>query len=260
MASLKALLGFALYFLVHTSFASNIATFEDAKCKDSKENINGPNGYPNGTCTRIDKKGAYKSFQVVGLDEGCSVTLYGKDSDPKSSCSSQTQLEFPRIGACYNASWVYFSIDFCDPPETRSSSTTLHVTSTPAASSTSSTTLTSTSATTPNSTPKTSRKGNTGAIAGGIVGGAVALALVVALVIFSVKRNRRLQEEAQGHAPGTAPEELPTQDVKHEIYSHEASLPPQEIGRNSVYIPPSELHSNAMKGGAEPGPAIDVKA
>lgn len=72
MGPLKALLAITLYLLVHTSFASNIATFEDAKCKDSKENINGPNGYPNGTCTPLDKKGSYKSFQVVGLDEGCS--------------------------------------------------------------------------------------------------------------------------------------------------------------------------------------------
>lgn len=104
-----------------------------------------------------------------------------------------------------------------------------------------------------------SRKKSTGAIAGGVVGGAVGLALVVALVLFSVKRNQRLQQEAQPPVSGTAPEELASQDVKHEIYSHEASLPPQEMGRNSVHIPPSKLHSDTMKGVTESGYIGDVR-
>lgn len=59
-----------LAFIVIT-LGSNVAIFEDGKCKDSKQNIDGPNGYPNGTCTALDKKGSYKSFQIVDLDDGC---------------------------------------------------------------------------------------------------------------------------------------------------------------------------------------------
>jgi hypothetical protein len=55
---------------------SNIATFSDTKCKDSLNNIPGPNGYPNGTCTPLDTKGAIGSFQVVDLDPGCSGTTH----------------------------------------------------------------------------------------------------------------------------------------------------------------------------------------
>ncbi|KAF2438969.1 hypothetical protein P171DRAFT_502090 [Karstenula rhodostoma CBS 690.94] len=230
MASLKSLFGGALCLLLYTTFASNIATFEDQKCKESKENMNGPNGYPNGTCMPLDKKGSYKSFQIVGLDGGCSVTLYGKDSDPGSPCSSETQLEFPRIGTCYNASWLYYSIDsvtrltHCHHPT--------HY-ATPTA--------------TENTFAESPHKKNTGAIAGGVVGGVVGLVLVAASVFFSVKRNRRLQQEARKPVSATAPNELPTQDVKYKIYSHEASLPPQEMGRNSVYISPSELHNDTSK-------------
>ena len=76
MATVKALFVIALCSLLHNSFASNIATFSDAKCEDSEDNINGPNGYPNGTCTRIDWKGSFKSFQVVDVDKGCGGKWY----------------------------------------------------------------------------------------------------------------------------------------------------------------------------------------
>ena len=49
---------------------SNIATFEDDSCANSLDNINGPNGYPDGTCTSLNLE-PIESFQVVGLDPGC---------------------------------------------------------------------------------------------------------------------------------------------------------------------------------------------
>jgi hypothetical protein len=49
---------------------SNIATFEDDSCARSLDNINGPNGYPDGTCTSLNLE-PIESFQVVGLDPGC---------------------------------------------------------------------------------------------------------------------------------------------------------------------------------------------
>ena len=61
---------------VAVSLSSSLATFQDEKCQASLEGINGPNGYPNGTCTPLDIKGNnWKSFQIVGLDPGCGGKL-----------------------------------------------------------------------------------------------------------------------------------------------------------------------------------------
>lgn len=51
---------------------SSIATFSDVNCQDSLSSFDGPNGYPNGTCSRLERSGGYGSFQVVNLDDGCS--------------------------------------------------------------------------------------------------------------------------------------------------------------------------------------------
>lgn len=58
--------------LLQSAGATIIATFTDDKCKDSYKSINGPNGYPNGTCTQLRASGPFGSFQVVEEDEGCS--------------------------------------------------------------------------------------------------------------------------------------------------------------------------------------------
>lgn len=50
---------------------SDISTFSDSSCKNSYRGFSGPNGYPNGTCSRLDRDGSFSSFQVVGLDTGC---------------------------------------------------------------------------------------------------------------------------------------------------------------------------------------------
>jgi hypothetical protein len=54
--------------------ASQIALFTDAHCQDSYKGLEGPNGYPNGSCTDLRLSGAYGSLQVVGLDPGCAGT------------------------------------------------------------------------------------------------------------------------------------------------------------------------------------------
>lgn len=58
-------------FAHHCCGASQIALFSDTNCQDSLRGVEGPNGYPNGTCTDLRRSGPYGSFQVVGLDDGC---------------------------------------------------------------------------------------------------------------------------------------------------------------------------------------------
>jgi hypothetical protein len=54
--------------------STQIALFSDENCEDSLRGLEGPNGYPNGTCTDLRRSGAYGSFRVVGLDAGCTGT------------------------------------------------------------------------------------------------------------------------------------------------------------------------------------------
>jgi len=54
--------------------ASQIALFTDENCQDSYKGLEGPNGYPNGSCTDIRRSGTWGSMQVVGLDPGCAGT------------------------------------------------------------------------------------------------------------------------------------------------------------------------------------------
>ena len=63
------------------SATSHVALFTDAHCQDSYKALDGPNGYPNGTCTDMRRSGEYGSLQVVGLDPGCAGT-------PCSFCSN----------------------------------------------------------------------------------------------------------------------------------------------------------------------------
>jgi LPXTG-motif cell wall-anchored protein len=235
--------------LVATAQSSHIATFLDDKCKTSQNDLEGPNGYPNGTCTPLGKKGPYKSFQVVGLDDGCGgkwvvrsiaifvfttvATIYAKDSNPESPCSS-TVLEIANIPTCYNTSWIYYSIDECTPPDQLSST-----------SSRASTSSSPTNTPTDTPLPQTSPTSHTGAIAGGIVGGVCGVALVVGLVFFFVRRNKNRQSSVPQQVSGTPLAELSHKDVKHEIYTHKD--PVQEIGRNSLYMPAVELQGDEVQ-------------
>lgn len=70
--SLLISIALLLLSLVTLSNGTHIATFSDEECKNSLQDLDGPNGYPNGTCMRIDRKGRFGSFQVTDTDAGCS--------------------------------------------------------------------------------------------------------------------------------------------------------------------------------------------
>ncbi|KAG9192678.1 hypothetical protein G6011_11412 [Alternaria panax] len=227
-----SLVSIAIFFQVASS--SRIATFTDGECKNAFQSINAENGYPNGTCTRLADQGKFESFQVVGLDPGCSATIYGADSEEFVPCSS-TVLQFVRVALCYNSSFVYYSIDTCTPPDQISSSS-----------------LSATPSSSPSSTPSPStvskpKKNNTGAIAGGVVGGVCGLALIVAAILLLRRRKKRHNQQPPEvpsaeprEAGGSALTEMAHEDPKQEMDSK--NIAPQEIGnRPSVEIPPAEL-------------------
>ncbi|KAF2269552.1 hypothetical protein CC78DRAFT_540079 [Lojkania enalia] len=226
-------------------FSSDISTFTDSTCANSLDNLNGPNGYPNGTCTPLNIRNN-QSFQITGLDSGCAVTLYGPDADPEAPCSSEI-LAIGRLAQCYNSSWVYYSIDGCNiPSEIPTSSAISSSTPTPSLSIATVSPLPSSS-----STPQKST--STGVIIGGIIGGVAALSLVaIALLLCLRKRsmakrstyppayemsNDRAILEIPISTP--APEKVAVRKpVTTEMYAHEAAL---EMGRNSGYMPPVEM-------------------
>ncbi|OCL05611.1 hypothetical protein AOQ84DRAFT_355893 [Glonium stellatum] len=214
--------------------ATSIETFSDDACQKSYRSINGPDGYPNGTCTHLDSQGPFSSFQVVQEDNGCTVTIYGNDTIPGEPCSA-TALQFAEIATCYNASWVYYSIDACIPPGSSS---------------------TASSNPTSSSTPQSHHSNHTGAIAGGVVGGVVGLAILVGIAIFFFVRRRRRQRQQPDD-----PHEMPDAHVP-EMHAKEAEpeLPaPQgtaELGRNSQYITASELPGNHEEQAEKPKEVI----
>lgn len=59
------------FLLVSLGTATDIATFSDSECKNTFRDLSGPNGYPNGTCSHLNTQGVFGSFQVVGMDNGC---------------------------------------------------------------------------------------------------------------------------------------------------------------------------------------------
>lgn len=199
---------------------SQIALFSDEHCKDSLRGLEGPNGYPNGTCTDLRRNGPYGSFQVVGLDPGCTVTIYAKDAteDP---CSGY-QEEIQPID-CYNSTFVYYSIDFCDAGV-------------------------STQSPSPGSNGNSSSSGlSTGAIVGATLGGVAGVAIIVGLIVFFVlrkrKRARRSPEVAEYVASG--PSEAQSKQV-HEmgpstvVYKRDAAV--------EVEQPAAELEGTELRG------------
>ncbi|KDB23929.1 hypothetical protein H109_04171 [Trichophyton interdigitale MR816] len=151
---------------------SSIATFSDENCQNSLSSFDGPNGYPNGTCSRLERSGKYGSFQVVNLDNGCSVTLYGRDDIAGQPCSSSV-TQVAEIATCYNTSWVLYSIDECTVPAPGQTRVPV-----------------------PNMT-----RDYTGAIVGSIIGGlfVIATSIIIGWFCF-VYRPRRRQEECQEQA------------------------------------------------------------
>ncbi|RMZ69604.1 SH3 domain-containing [Pyrenophora seminiperda CCB06] len=225
--------------LLFTTFAaqalatSQIALFTDNNCQDSLRGLEGPNGYPNGTCTDLRRSGQYGSFQVVGLDPGCTVTIYAKDttSDP---CSGYAEEIEPV--QCFNSTFVYYSIDFCDPNPAQSSPKP-------------------TRSQAPTSVPGS--KISTGAIVGAAVGGVVGLGLILGLILFFVMKKRKSRQSQE--TPGTMEElsagpaevhgghkhELGPGTVAYKHHAFEVEQPPVELAANEMGQNDQQHYTNA---------------
>ncbi|PSN75307.1 hypothetical protein BS50DRAFT_671492 [Corynespora cassiicola Philippines] len=222
------------------AFGSDITVFQDLACKTSLRGLDTANGYPDGLCQPLGPN--LKSFQIVGLDEGCVVTLYGPNTN-ELTCSADIKIVAEKA-ACYNSSWVYYSIDNCLPP----SSTTVKLP-----------TLTPTNISpsdTPQNTDGTSPQpsSSTGVIVGGVVGGVSSLVIIGLVALLFVRRRRKHLQSA----PPTPPPkyELSSEQAVYEARYRERARQEElwsadavtEIGRNSLYIPPAELAGDAVLG------------
>ncbi|KAF2853818.1 hypothetical protein T440DRAFT_515304 [Plenodomus tracheiphilus IPT5] len=214
-----------LTFAPYTESTSQIALFSDDSCKNSLRGMTGPNGYPNGTCTDLRRSGPYGSFQIVGLDESCTVTVYEKDAtdDP---CSGYAELAQPID--CYNSTYVYYSIDFCLPGGAQASIV-------------------------PTSTPSASSGLSAGAIAGAVIGGVAGLGIIVAIIVIVVIRRKKAKRLAKlpQESGGTdaqlryrqAPHEIGRGSVMYKNNAVEIEQPPIELGGPDSTQPPVELES-----------------
>ena len=116
----------------------------------------------------------------------CIVTIYMNDTTVD-ICSGY-QEEIQPID-CYNSTFVYYSIDFCDAGAISPSPST---TPTPS----------STTSPSPSPPPPASSGPSTGAIVGAAVGGGIALGIIVGLAVFFFmkKRNSARLQGARGFA------------------------------------------------------------
>ncbi|KAH7050993.1 hypothetical protein B0J12DRAFT_699080 [Macrophomina phaseolina] len=186
---------------------SYISSFSDSGCTQLLAEWDGPNGYPNGSCTSLRKQAQAEiaSFMITGLDEGCTVTLYGTDGDEM--CGEMAPKFLADVQTCYNSSWVYYSIDFC--------------------------TVGGSTFTSGSSSNSNDNNAATGAIVGGVIGGVVvfALVLLIPLYLWLIRPRRRLlrqqkvalreyQEQLRQHYPAKQPEEHPGH--------HLAEMPPEQ--------------------------------
>ncbi|CAO2653931.1 Nn.00g106640.m01.CDS01 [Neocucurbitaria sp. VM-36] len=197
--------------LISPSLAkSQIALFSDTNCQESLRGLEGPNGYPNGTCTDLRRSGPYGSFHVVGLDPGCTVTIYANDTTEDICSGYQEEI---RPVDCYNSSFVYYSIDFCDPGAAQEL---------------------------PSSAPTSSSGTPTSAIVGGVVGGVLGLCIILGLVIYMIRKRRAKVGSGTPYAGETAqvdewyaqhagPQELPTHMLVYKRAVAEVEQPPVEL-------------------------------
>ncbi|KAI1771014.1 acyl-CoA N-acyltransferase [Hypoxylon cercidicola] len=138
-------------------------------CTTFVESLDGEDGFPEGACTNFEDQSAspYSSFMINTVDLGCSITIYGHDTN-ELICSSDLTIEASQ-GKCYNSSWQYYSVDLCTPLLPSSSSTlpsTSDVTQIP-----------SQIAAPPNDV-------NVAAVAGGSVAGSLGMVAIVAAAAY----------------------------------------------------------------------------
>jgi hypothetical protein len=222
--------------------ASQIALFTDSNCQDSYKGLEGPNGYPNGSCTDIRRSGDYGSLQVVGLDPGCAgtyqpntthipyqptnigpVTIYVNDSNTTICGGYQEEIQ---IGECWNSTFVYYSIDMCDLGALTSPSVT--------------------------ASASASSGPTTGTLVGGIVGGLAGLAVILGIALWVLARKKRARKQAAAEGQtGMLAEvesnpyrgEMEATYHRHEmeersvVYKHQAAevaQPPVELGGHEL--------------------------
>lgn len=153
------------------------------------------------------------------------VTLYGENEGPL-VCSSATKM-VGVLATCYNSSWVYYSIDGCLPPVSRSAKVSLIG---PTATGPSATESASASA----SAIPDSRV-HTRVIVGSTVGGVLCVALGLTGAFLILRRRRRAlfvgpkhelsEDQARAESDAAAKKRYPG-----ELWGDHAAV---EIGRNS---------------------------
>lgn len=55
--------------------SSSITVFRDAGCAVPLGELQGPNGYTDGQCSRLGAGGDFLSFEITELDDGCNGGL-----------------------------------------------------------------------------------------------------------------------------------------------------------------------------------------
>lgn len=203
---------------------TQIATFVDGSCKDSKQYFTAVGGYPDGVCMAIAAASttSYGSFMISSLDPGCGgmvsynhytyfkptndyfqVTIYGNDTSDL-ICSA-TVIEVAEEIRCYNSSWIYLSVDGCTNSSTSSTS--------PAAS----TSVTS----------SVKIESHTGAIAGSIVGGVAGLAAILGAAYLAYRRRHRQSHDSpdQPAAEADGSEKPVVSELRPYTQKHELENP-----------------------------------
>ncbi|KAF3051855.1 hypothetical protein E8E11_009896 [Didymella keratinophila] len=196
--------------------ASQISLFTDSNCQDVYKGLEGPNGYPNGSCTDIRRSGEY------------GITIY--IDDPSTTICGGYQEEI-QLGQCWNSTFVYYSIDMCDTPN-------------PSASPTS---------TSSSSKDNHSHGLTTGTLVGAVLGSLAGGALLLGFALWILARKKRARkaraaaeygENRGGYATvnraeaDTSPyrSEMDGTHQRHEmeqgkvVYKHEVATPPVELG------------------------------
>jgi hypothetical protein len=137
------------------------------------------------------------------------VTIYTAD-DTGDMCSATAYQKEISLVDCYNSTFVYYSIDFCNSPRSASPSSAA------------------------------SSKSSTGAIVGGVVGGVVVLGILIGVGVYAWMRRRghgEIQQEVSG--AGIA-------ELNHESKPMELDTEGGMMAYKQVQQPPVELAGREM--------------